>query len=180
MGMKGLTLLLGLVAFGSAKKIEDSFCLDGSEAWIKNNQADVEPYPIILAPGKTITIKAGLELLKEIPLGAKVKLDIVRNSVVDIPIPYFPVGSCTYDGDRVMKRFEPFIHDKMPPGQECKLPIKPGKFGGSANGVTVTIPSDIPEEILNLGAGVYTAEATQLDANDNAVFCIRVKIEVEV
>ena len=48
---------------------------------------DVQPFPVEIKTGATVTISATLSLLAEVPAGAKVALNIVKEGVVDLPLP---------------------------------------------------------------------------------------------
>ena len=47
----------------------------------------VEPFPIVIASGETITIKFSIDLAVEAPVGTQVNLNIKREGLIDIPFP---------------------------------------------------------------------------------------------
>ena len=48
---------------------------------------DVQPFPVEVKTGATVTVSATLTLNTEVPAGAKVALNIVKEGLVDLPIP---------------------------------------------------------------------------------------------
>ena len=48
---------------------------------------DVQPFPVEVKTGATVTVSATLTLNTEVPAGAKVALNIVKEGIVDLPIP---------------------------------------------------------------------------------------------
>merc|ERR1712055_1217318 len=77
-------LVLACVALASAKHIhvkidqlEYGFC-DGSAEPASIDAASVEPFPIVVATGETITLSVQLTLNEVVPAGAQVSLKIKK------------------------------------------------------------------------------------------------------
>merc|ERR1719427_1269578 len=151
--------ILACVALASARNIkvdqlEYGFC-DGS----------VEPFPVVIATGETISLSVQLTLNEPVPVGAQVSLKIKKEGVIPIPFPCLEIdglhlGSCTYDGDHLLElAAEGLCPDYFPEGQECKLPLNPGVYGGG-DPIVLTVP-EIPALIAELlASGTYYADAT--------------------
>merc|ERR1712066_506351 len=102
-----LIVFLATVVLVSAKSIkidqlEYGFCegADTSVGTIDN--VSVEPFPVEVKTGATITISASLTLSAVVPQGSTVSLKIVKEGIVDLPIPCLEIegmniGSCSYD-----------------------------------------------------------------------------------
>ena len=52
----------------------------------------VVPFPVSLAEGATMTISGFLTIVEELPVGATVTLDIVKEGLIDLPIPCLDLG----------------------------------------------------------------------------------------
>merc|ERR1711872_192872 len=177
----GKTLfILGLAALASARNIkvdqlEYGFC-DGSAEPGSIDNASVEPFPIVLATGETITLSVQLTLNEPIPVGTQVSLKIKKEGLIDIPFPCLEVeglhiGSCDYDGDTLIAEgADAICGPYFPEGQACSLPLGPGMYGGEPP-LVLTVP-EIPSIIGDLlGSGTYYAEAT-LTTGGSTFACI--------
>ena len=51
-----------------------------TEEYLKHASLKIDPYPILLTAGTRISISFGLELLKEIPVGAKASLKFTNHA----------------------------------------------------------------------------------------------------
>merc|ERR1712165_180403 len=177
-----LIVLLATIVLVSAKSIkidqlEYGFCegADTSVGTIDN--ADVQPFPVQVHTGATVTISA------TVPAGAKVALKIVKEGIIDLPIPCLEIeglhiGSCEYTADYLLDKFSEFLCPAhVPDGQTCATPLNPGTYGGDPP-ITVEIP-EIPDIIAGfLASGTYYADATIMDAAGNQMTCLYVRIEV--
>ena len=64
------------------------FHVEGADSSVGSvDAADVQPFPVEVKTGATVTISATLSLTATVPAGAKVALNIVKEGVVDLPIP---------------------------------------------------------------------------------------------
>merc|ERR1712193_359612 len=105
--MKSFCALLALVAVASSSplvpkldSLEYGFC-DGSPE-PGSLTASVDPFPVVIATGETITISVSIDLAEEVPVGSQVSLKIKREGLIDIPFPCLTIddlqiGSCDYD-----------------------------------------------------------------------------------
>merc|ERR1712123_526404 len=153
--MRSFFAVLALVAAASCTplvpkldSLEYGFC-DGSPT-PATITASVEPFPVVIATGETITISVSIDLAEEVPVGTQISLKIKKEGIIDIPFPCIEIdglhlGSCDYGGD--------------PP-------------------LVITVP-EIPAIIGDLlGSGTYYAQAT-LTTPDGATFaCIFVRVEL--
>merc|ERR1739838_306701 len=170
--------ILACVALASARNIkvdqlEYGFC-DGSAEPATIDIATVEPFPVVIATGETISLSVQLTLNEPVPVGAQVS---------PIPFPCLEIdglhlGSCTYDGDHLLELgAEGLCPDYFPEGQECKLPLNPGVYGGG-DPLVLTVP-EIPALIAELlASGPYYADATITLADGTEMACIYIRVEL--
>merc|ERR1712066_880508 len=99
-------VFLATVVLVSAKSIkidqlEYGFC-DGADTSVGTiDNVDVQPFPVEVKTGATITISATLTLSAGVQTGSTVSLNIVKEDFVDLPIPCLEIdglhiGSCSY------------------------------------------------------------------------------------
>merc|ERR1712236_159250 len=173
-----MILLLSCLALATAwhikiDQLEYGFC-DGSAEPATIDVASVEPFPIVFATGETITLSIQLTLNEPVPVGAQVSLKIKKEAAIDIPFPCLEIdglhiGSCDYDGDHLL--------ELGADGQECKLPLNPGVYGGG-DPLVLTLP-EIPSIIADLlASGTYYADATITLADGTQMACVWVRLEV--
>ena len=67
------------------------------DSWSRDSSAhlwlvQVVPFPVSLAEGATLTISGFLTIAEELPVGATVTLDIVKEGLIDLPIPCLDLG----------------------------------------------------------------------------------------
>eukprot|EP00091_Calanus_sinicus_P013947 TRINITY_DN30_c0_g1_i25.p1 TRINITY_DN30_c0_g1~~TRINITY_DN30_c0_g1_i25.p1 ORF type:complete len:108 (-),score=45.33 TRINITY_DN30_c0_g1_i25:67-390(-) len=92
---------LACVALASARNIkidqlEYGFC-DGSAEPASLDMISVEPFPIVIATGETITLSVQLTLNEPVPEGAQVSLKIKKEGLIDIPLPVWRLRVFTLD-----------------------------------------------------------------------------------
>merc|ERR550519_1122046 len=138
--------------------IQVEWCGDGRPGDIE--MMDIDPLPIVVHSGATISIGFKVNLKEEIPVGTSIKLSVVKEGLLPLPIPCVdlngtPVGSCEYTLDGMFSAGENILcGDVMTPGgyfpegQDCALPLKIGEYGGG-NPITITLP-DLPDDIIDL------------------------------
>merc|ERR1712215_264868 len=187
MGIMKTLFILGLAALTSARNIkvdqlEYGFC-DGSAEPGTIDNASVEPFPIVLATGETITLSVQLTLNEPVPVGAQVSLKIKKEGLIDVPFPCLEIdglhiGSCDYDGDHLLELgADGLCPDYFPDGQECKLPLNPGVYGGG-DPLVLTLP-EIPSIIADLlASGTYYADATITLADGTQMACVWIRVEM--
>ena len=59
--------------------------------YVNNLTVSIQPNPIVIKPGKQISLDIGVDLLKEIPIGSRVSLKLKKDDWIDIPIPCLKV-----------------------------------------------------------------------------------------
>lgn len=88
--MKSIILLAVLaVVSGRHLKIDEleyGYC-DGAHEPLTFDDISIAPFPIVVADGADITIHILVTLLEDVPVGAKVKLEIVKEAFLNLPIP---------------------------------------------------------------------------------------------
>jgi len=186
--MQYLTLAAAMLAMASGltiktKQIEYGFCDGSTEGPIKLEKLSIDPYPIKVVENGEINLDILLNLLEDVPVGAKISLKIVKKgTIIDLPIPCIPIndlhiGSCTYEAQHLLDKFADVLcPDYFPENQECTLPLKPGKYGGLAEFV---LPSELPEQIVNLLAhGTFRAEVHAIRPDGSEETCLYAVIEV--
>merc|ERR1712058_124833 len=145
--MKFLALTAVLLAAAQAKTIqlkmdappdhlEYGFC-EGSPEPATIDVADVQPFPVIIKQGQEISLEVQVTLNEEVAVGATVDLKLVLEGLIPVKIPCLDIdghniGSCSYDADFLLEQAEAagLCPQYVPDGQECKLPLAPGVFGG--------------------------------------------------
>lgn len=88
--MKSIILLAVLaVVSGRHLKIDEleyGYC-DGAHEPLTFDDISIAPFPIVVADGANITLHILVTLLEDVPVGAKVKLEIVKEGLINLPIP---------------------------------------------------------------------------------------------
>ena len=93
--MKSL-VFLSLLALAAGRKIQVrelqyGFCAGAPEPF-SIDEVVVEPYPVVVHSGATLHLAIGITLNEPIPVGATAKLKIIRDGLIDIPLPCIDVG----------------------------------------------------------------------------------------
>merc|ERR1712079_550792 len=173
-----LIVFLATVVLVSAKSIkidqlEYGFC-EGADTSVGTiDAADVQPFPVEVKTGATVTISATLTLAATVQTGSTVSLNIIKEGLIDLHI-----GSCSYDADYLLTKFSDFLCPAhVPDGQTCATPLNPGTYGGDPP-IVVEIP-EIPDIIAGfLASGTYYADATITNPDGTQMTCLYVRIEV--
>ena len=120
-------------------------------------------YNHIIAAGKTISLVLNLTLKEPVPVGAQVSLKIMKEGNPDSQI------VTNYDGDYLLRLgAETLCPNFVPKGQECKLPLNAGVYGGGlGHPLAVTLPK-IP---VPIASGAYYADATIILADGTEMVC---------
>ena len=84
-----------------------------------------------------------------------------------------------YDGDQLLEEgADTLCPTYFPDGQDCKLPLNPGVYGGGEPLVLGPLP-EIPGIIGDLlASGTYYADATITLADGTQMACLYVRVEV--
>merc|ERR1712050_559653 len=98
---------LRLAASPTADNVEYGFC-EGSPEPASIDNISVEPFPILIQNGASVTLAVQITLNEPLPVGASVSLNLVLEGVIPIKIPCLDIdglslGSCTYDGDHLLE-----------------------------------------------------------------------------
>merc|ERR1712142_1144720 len=83
------------------------FC-DGSPEPASIDNISVEPFPILVQNGASVTLAVQITLNEPLPAGASVSLNLVLEGIIPIKIPCLDIdglslGSCTYDGNHLLE-----------------------------------------------------------------------------
>merc|ERR1711872_578931 len=181
--MKFLALTAVLLAAAQAKTIqlkmdappdhlEYGFC-EGSPEPATIDVADVQPFPVIIKQGQEISLEVQVTLNEEVAVGATVDLKLVLEGLIPVKIPCLDI-----DGHNIGSYDAGLCPQYVPDGQECKLPLAPGVFGGGEPFV-ITIEDAIPDIIKPFLKGTIRAEATAKDAGGNVLACVWVRVAVD-
>ena len=137
---------------------------------------DIYPYPLAFLCGgecNTIYVRALIDLLVPIPVGATVSFEFVKPGIIPIKIPcmdwegWGPVGSCTYDAEEFLSKFAGYLCPDGP----C-LPILPGKYGDIEESISVTF-QEFPYIVCDFfPLGDVTMEFSIRDAADTELTCM--------
>merc|ERR1711872_584536 len=71
--------------------------------WFSNIALNVQPWPVEIAAGKTITLDGAIDIMQEIEVGSGLNLKLTLITAIgNLPIPCLPIGelnigSCDYD-----------------------------------------------------------------------------------
>ena len=89
-------LLASLLAVATArhaivKELQYGFCAGAGQP-LSIDEVVVEPYPIEVHTGATIHLAIGITLNEAIPAGSRVSLKIVKDLLIDLPLPCIPIG----------------------------------------------------------------------------------------
>jgi hypothetical protein len=153
--MKFLVLLGALcrAQYTLAEQIDVDVCkADVTNTFINNIDLAVDPNPIEVKAGKTISLHFGVDILKEVAVGATVELKLKKGLLpipcIDVGLPV-PIGSCKYDIQQLLDflaESQDFDCDKYLPGNGCSLPMLPGHYGGEFHGddaIVIELPQDL-------------------------------------
>merc|ERR1719260_551189 len=187
-----MMLLLTLLAAAAASTIprlappdaiEYGFC-DGSPEPASIDNISVEPFPIMVTNGASVTLAVQITLNEELPVGASVSLELTLEGIIPIKIPCLEIeglhiGSCTYDGDTLLAAGADFLCPTyFPEGQACALPLNPGVYGGGDPIVAGPIES-IPDILLPFLKGTVRAEANFNLADGTLFACGYARVAVD-
>ena len=69
-------------------------CMDGTNDWFDNFNLDVQPWPVQIATGKTLTLQGQVDIMQEIEVGSGVDIKLTLiTSIGNIPVPCLPVST---------------------------------------------------------------------------------------
>ena len=94
--MRSLIILASLAALASARTVqvrsfEYGYC-EGAHEPLTFDAISVSPDPLVLATGAEINLHVLVTLLETVNVGAKIKLNMVKEGFIDLPIPCIPIG----------------------------------------------------------------------------------------
>jgi len=143
----------------------------------------LSPDPLVLATGAEINLQVLLTLLEPLPVGAKIKVNMQKDGLINIPIPCINVGeisigTCEYDGQELLDLAGEFLCPTyVPEGQACTLPLGPGQYGGQEP-ISIVLP-ELPSLIIDLlASGTYELKITALLADGSEMTCIQAKVDL--
>jgi hypothetical protein len=86
--------LLALAAAGHkirTRELQYGFC-EGASQPFSIDEFVLEPYPVVLHSNATIHVAIGINLFEAIPVGSSATLKVIKDGIIDIPVPCFPFG----------------------------------------------------------------------------------------
>merc|ERR1712106_1071699 len=88
-------------------ELEYGFCDGANQDVLSLDNISVEPFPLVIATGESLTLSVAVTLNEPVPVGATVDLKIKNEGLIPIPIPCIPIGdisigSCHYNGDDLL------------------------------------------------------------------------------
>merc|ERR1711990_770732 len=178
---------LSKLRFGLAApptEIEYGFC-DGSPEPASIDNISVEPFPILVQNGASVTLAVQITLNEPLPEGASVSLNLVLEGIIPIKIPCLDIdglslGSCTYTGDHLLEAAATagICPTYFPDGQACALPLNPGVYGGG-DPLTLGPIESVPDILLPFLKGTVRAEANFLLADGSLFACGFARVAVD-
>ena len=70
-----------------------SECMAGTSDWFSNIALNVQPWPVEIAAGKTITLDGAIDIMQEIEVGSGLNLKLTLITAIgNLPIPCLPVS----------------------------------------------------------------------------------------
>ena len=93
-----LSTFVTFIAFSNALSLrlaapEVTSCLEGTENYVENISVNIQPWPVHVATGATLSIDGGLTILDAIVEGSQLKLDLsLVTALGNLPIPCLPVS----------------------------------------------------------------------------------------
>jgi len=172
-----------LIQAAPPTEVEYGFC-DGSPEPASLDKISIEPFPVIIQTGATITLDSQVTLNEEIVVGSRLSLSVTLEGIIPIKIPCLDIGgtnlgSCEYDVDELlgMVSVTGICEDYIPEGQACNLPLGPGVYG---SGEPLVIPfNDVPDILAPFLKGVIRAEATFLTPSGDNFACVWIRVAVD-
>jgi len=165
-------------------EVEYGFC-DGSPEPASLDKISIEPFPVIVQTGATVTLDSQVTLNEEMVVGSRLSMNVTLEGIIPIKIPCIDIfegtllGSCEYDVDELLGTVAEtgICEDYIPEGQACNLPLGPGVYG---SGVPLVIPfKDIPFIIEPFLKGVIKAEATFLTPSGDNFGCVWIRVAID-
>ena len=176
------------------------FASEGSPEPASIDNISVEPFPILIQNGATVTLNVQITLNEPLPAGASVALDLVLEGIIPIKIPCLDINgislgswlvlkhkfesisplTSTYPGDELLAVAETagICPQYFPEGQACALPLNPGVYGGG-DPLTLGPIESIPDILLPFLKGTINAEASFLLADGSLFACGFAKFAVD-
>ncbi len=87
-------VLISLLALAAGRKIQVrelqyGFC-EGAKEPFSIDEVVLEPYPVVVKTNATIHLAIGITLNEPIPVGSTATLKIIKDGIIDIPLPCVP------------------------------------------------------------------------------------------
>eukprot|EP00093_Oithona_nana_P009909 09909.XXX_599589_598912_1 [CDS] Oithona nana genome sequencing. len=185
-----LSTFVTFIAFSNALSLrlaapEVTSCLEGTENFVENISVNIQPWPVHVATGATLSIDGGLTILDAIVEGSQLKLDLsLVTALGNLPIPCLPIdgleiGSCTYPIQRLLDdALELGVCELfLPEGQDCSLPLNPGSYAPGTEALEVTIP-DIPAVLEPFLKGKINAKLIGIIPDGTEIVCLETTLEL--
>ena len=152
---------------------------DGSQEVFTIEYLDIYPFPMSMCQCKSIYIRAVADLLVPIPVGATVSVKIVKEGLLQLPIPCLEwdewglVGSCRYDAEEFLSKYAGYLCPDGP----C-LPVQPGHYGDKDETIVLSFP-DYPDILCDMFyPGYWLIEISIEEPNGSEIACIYIRVEM--
>jgi hypothetical protein len=189
--MKVLIIIAVLCAahYTLADQIDVETCSAVTNEYVDKIDLAITSNPIEIKAGKTISLHFGIDVLKDVAVGATLELKLHAGLLpipcLDIGLPV-PIGSCKYDVQQLLDFLaeDPnFDCDAYFPGNGCSLPLLAGHYGGAFHGddvIVVELPEDleIPAVLKPFLNGKIKIEL-HIDAEGAEIVCAKTELHVE-
>ena len=99
-----LSLLLALALVSGVRTegegVEHGLC-PGSPQALTIDTLSVQPYPVTLAEGTTVSISVQVTTTEELPAGSTISFDAKKESIINIPIPCLDIPNPNGSGELI-------------------------------------------------------------------------------
>ena len=178
-----ISSLYVLQASAADGNIDYGFC-PGSDDPLYLAYLNVQPYPVVFEPNKTLHIRAHIDTFVEVPESAKVKVRIVREGG-PTPVAYpcinetkwGPIGSCDYTGNTWLNGLWKFFCPDVDTPNDCILPLASDTYGQD-DPYIFTVPQFGPDMDFLL-AGTFYVEISVERQDGSAMFCVYFRVVLQ-
>ena len=95
-----LIMALVLVSGARTEDVEYGLC-PGSPSSLTIDTLSVQPYPVTLAEGTTVSISVQVTTTEELPAGSTITFDAKKESIINIPIPCLDIPNPNGSGELI-------------------------------------------------------------------------------
>ena len=96
-----LLLAMALVSRVRTEGVEYGLCPGSSTSSLTIDTLSVQPYPVTLAEGTTVSISVQVTTTEELPAGSTITFDAKKESIINIPIPCLDIPNPNGSGELI-------------------------------------------------------------------------------